>query len=433
MITSYAQNFEDVILWRALKAVERGFYVDIGAQDPVVDSVSLSFYERGWRGVHVEPIASYAAQIRAARPDEEIIEAAVGMGEGPLTFYEFPGTGLSTGDPAIAKQHVEAGLEVREISVPLVALQNILDRNVESEIHWLKIDVEGMELAVIESWGSSPVRPWIVVVESTIPRSAEGSHEGWDPHLQRLGYEFVYFDGLNRFYVSEKHAELKTSFGPGLNYFDEFVLPVSSNSKMLAPMRQELAAREAAIQVRDAEIARLHQHIVDTDDATSRELAHRQAAVEERDAEIARLHQYTVDTDATNARRLAEQQAAIEERKAEIERLNELAHAFRGSTSWRMTALLRAIAGCARAVTRAPMVTQRSLLQHGLLWLRLRPRLEARVRRLVRLMPPVERRLIALARRSLPTIDNPVGGWTLEPDPAVLASWAGKLKVQAVR
>ena len=66
MLTSYAQNFEDVILWRALKDVDRGFYVDIGAQDPITDSVSLCFYEAGWRGVHVEPSPHFAARIRAA-------------------------------------------------------------------------------------------------------------------------------------------------------------------------------------------------------------------------------------------------------------------------------------------------------------------------------------------------------------------------------
>ena len=59
---SYAQNFEDVILWRALKHVKEGFYVDIGAQDPVINSVSLAFYEHGWRGVHVEPHSGYAGQ-----------------------------------------------------------------------------------------------------------------------------------------------------------------------------------------------------------------------------------------------------------------------------------------------------------------------------------------------------------------------------------
>ncbi len=41
MYTSYAQNFEDVMLWRALKHVSNGYYIDIGAQDPSIDSVSL--------------------------------------------------------------------------------------------------------------------------------------------------------------------------------------------------------------------------------------------------------------------------------------------------------------------------------------------------------------------------------------------------------
>lgn len=45
---SYAQNFEDVMLWRALKNVPDGFYIDIGAQDPVKCSVSLGFHLRGW-------------------------------------------------------------------------------------------------------------------------------------------------------------------------------------------------------------------------------------------------------------------------------------------------------------------------------------------------------------------------------------------------
>ena len=47
-LISYAQNFEDVMRWRALKDVKNGFYIDIGAQDPIVDSVSLFFFERGW-------------------------------------------------------------------------------------------------------------------------------------------------------------------------------------------------------------------------------------------------------------------------------------------------------------------------------------------------------------------------------------------------
>ena len=63
---SYAQNFEDVLLWRALRDIEHGFYVDVGAQDPVTDSVSLSFYETWlarcpYRGVAA--IRSKASQV----------------------------------------------------------------------------------------------------------------------------------------------------------------------------------------------------------------------------------------------------------------------------------------------------------------------------------------------------------------------------------
>ena len=62
-IVSYAQNFEDVMLWRALGHVSNGFYIDVGAQHPIIDSVSKAFYEHGWRGVHVEAIPSNAAKV----------------------------------------------------------------------------------------------------------------------------------------------------------------------------------------------------------------------------------------------------------------------------------------------------------------------------------------------------------------------------------
>ncbi len=41
---SFAQNAEDVMLWRALGHVRAGFYIDVGAQDPELDSVTHAFY-----------------------------------------------------------------------------------------------------------------------------------------------------------------------------------------------------------------------------------------------------------------------------------------------------------------------------------------------------------------------------------------------------
>ena len=78
MFISYAQNFEDVILNRALKSVRNGFYIDIGAQEPITHSVSFAFYRQGWRGVHVEPNAVLAEKLRLSRPDEIVLDVAVG-------------------------------------------------------------------------------------------------------------------------------------------------------------------------------------------------------------------------------------------------------------------------------------------------------------------------------------------------------------------
>ena len=93
---SYAQNFEDVMLWRALKHIEKGFYVDVGAQHPVIDSVSKAFYERGWRGIHIEPVPQYAELLRKDRPDETVLQVALGDAEGTLELNVIPETGLST-------------------------------------------------------------------------------------------------------------------------------------------------------------------------------------------------------------------------------------------------------------------------------------------------------------------------------------------------
>jgi FkbM family methyltransferase len=241
---SYAQNFEDVILWRALKHIEHGFYIDIGAQDPVIDSVSLAFYEHGWRGVHIEPTPQYAIQLRATRPDEIIEQVAIGSSEGRMIFYEFSDTGLSTADPEIAMRHQQAGYNVRLTEVPVVSLGVILDKYNHKDVHWLKIDVEGWEKNVLESWYMSAGRPWILIIESTKPRIQEQSYADWEHLVFEKGYSFAYFDGLNRFYVHQDHLELLESFGPPPNIFDNFVLSAQKLSEDRA------AAVEAKTEIR---------------------------------------------------------------------------------------------------------------------------------------------------------------------------------------
>lgn len=362
MFISYAQNFEDVILWRALKHVKNGFYIDVGAQDPIVDSVSKSFYDHGWRGIHAEATQRYADLIREHRPDEQVIQSAIGSGQGPLKFYEIQSTGLSTGDPSIAELHKAEGKTVFESEVEILPLSRLFDMAPNRDIHWLKIDVEGMEQSVIESWGTSDARPWIVVVEATLPNSQTPSHENWEPKLLGFGYSFAYFDGLSRFYVSKSHLELMDKFGPGPNYFDDFTL---ADTTIFVKETRDNALFEKEREAR------------------------REIRALKSDLERVR-HVYAAEAEAHQKTR-------------------DMLDAVLNSSSWRLTAPLRSLVDTSAQLQRAMRkggalhATCRlrqligHLVTHLMLWARRRPRISRAALSVLRQFPALHRRVVLAA------------------------------------
>ena len=128
MIT-YSQNFEDVMLARALSDVKEGFYVDIGAWDPREHSVTFAFYEKGWRGVNVEPNPIYLERLNSERPSDVNLGVAVGECNGIQKFYIIGDTGLSTFDASVAQDHgIQRGYNVQEIDVNVVTLNEIFEK-----------------------------------------------------------------------------------------------------------------------------------------------------------------------------------------------------------------------------------------------------------------------------------------------------------------
>ncbi len=225
MMISYAQNFEDVMLWRALKDVKEGFYIDVGANDPVEMSVTKWFYEQNWTGINIEPSKDYYEKISKDRTRDINLCLGAGNEKGKLTFYNFKNTGLSTTDETIAKRHTAAGFKVEKEEIDIETLCNICDEYANDKIiHFLKIDVEGAEKQVIGGMNFDKYRPWIVVVEATEPLSEVISID-WEEKLFDSGYVQGYFDGLNRFYIcEEKYDDLKDKFRCPPNPFDRYII-----------------------------------------------------------------------------------------------------------------------------------------------------------------------------------------------------------------
>lgn len=253
---SYAQNFEDVMLWRALGHIPSGFYLDVGAAWPDEDSVTKAFYDRGWRGINVEPNPAFHARLVQERPEDTNLMVAVSDHSGFLSMSFIEGTGLSTLQNSVADKHAEEGLAIKRQDVSLTTLTSIAEtyKPASVEINFLKVDVEGLETAVLKSNDWSRFRPWIVLVEATLPMSQVESYEEWEPILLSANYAFVYADGLNRFYVAREHSELLNAFKFPPNVFDGFVQINQQKTTLLRATAAEKRAARAEVAERQAQI-----------------------------------------------------------------------------------------------------------------------------------------------------------------------------------
>src|SRR5258708_7728703 len=186
---SYAQNAEDVVLQRVFADVERGFYIDVGASDPVEDSVTFHFYLHGWHGVNVEPDPDQYERLIAARPRDVNLQAAVGSGEVPIAYF-----------PSAVRGHGTVNAMVAGGRGDTVTLERLFPEHAPPEgVDFLKVDVEGWEAEVLASADWERHRPRIVLVEAVDPEGRP-THEGWEPALLAAGYRLGLFDGVNRFY-----------------------------------------------------------------------------------------------------------------------------------------------------------------------------------------------------------------------------------------
>lgn len=197
-LVSYAPNGEDIVLWRALRHLTPGYFVDVGACDPVVTSITKLFSLRGWRGINIEPLPHLVEMLDADRPDDVNLRMALSDTDGELTLYvvvdDLQRTTLSA---SLAELYRAEGYEIVEQPTPVRTLDGVLAEHPLPRIDFLKIDAEGMEDPIVRGLDLDAHRPLVIVAE-------EGSHQRYEfPQLLAdAGYRETLWDGLNRFFAS---------------------------------------------------------------------------------------------------------------------------------------------------------------------------------------------------------------------------------------
>ncbi|GAA0999390.1 FkbM family methyltransferase [Subtercola frigoramans] len=283
---SFAQNGEDIVLWRALKDITNGVYLDVGANDPTIMSVTRKFYDAGWHGIAIEPNPEYASAFRNERPRDIVYQAVASNIDAPtVDFHLIEGTGLSTLVDDISTEHAEAGWVVRDITVPVISLNSAIEEAglSESDIHFLSIDTEGAEDQVIASLDFTRYRPWILIIEATAPLSTRQVHSTWESRVEDAGYTFQFFDGLSRFYVAnERLDQLGGTVTYSAGILDDYVevgqVTLEAELKSVSDARDEATQRVAELTAR-----------LEEESLRARELARRAESAEKEAARLGRL------------------------------------------------------------------------------------------------------------------------------------------------
>lgn len=219
---SYAQNQEDVMLYRALKHIPKGFYIDVGANDPVEDSLTKAFYDIGWCGINIEPQQDYYELLKQQRPNDTNLNIAISSSQKEIEFYISHIRGWSTTRLSTINEDKKDYFSLTPLIIQALTLDEVIEKNNIQEIHFLKIDVEGAEKDVLLSFSFS-IKPWIIVIEATLQGTNIDNSKEYQDIILHQGYTFAYFDGINNFYISPLHPELLEFFAYPPNVLDDFL------------------------------------------------------------------------------------------------------------------------------------------------------------------------------------------------------------------
>lgn len=194
---SYAQCGEDMIasfVFDALK-IAKPSWLDIGAHHPSHLNNTYTFYERGARGINIEPDPRLFSRFIRERPGDTNLNIGIGPVGGELEFYVMSARTLNTfsGEEARAAAATGRVRIEQTIRLPVRPVNAVLAEHFpNSAPDLLSLDVEGLDIDILRSWDFSRWRPRIACVE-TITYSTGRSGRQKD-EISKLFEDNEYFE-----------------------------------------------------------------------------------------------------------------------------------------------------------------------------------------------------------------------------------------------
>jgi len=195
LFNSYSQKQEDILIGKFFNNKKTGFYIDIGANDPIKMNNTYRFYKIGWRGILIEPHPKKFTKITETRPQDLKLKIGIGLKEGIIPYYEANPDSYSTFSLKEIEHYLKDNIEIINTRQVLIEpLSFILDKYCNKPIDFLSIDTEGFDLDVLKSNNWDKYRPKLICIETDKGKPI-------NEFMKTIGYKESFNNGLNSFFI----------------------------------------------------------------------------------------------------------------------------------------------------------------------------------------------------------------------------------------
>ena len=209
---SYAPDFEDFILFFLFHDVHKGFYIDVGANDPNYFSVTKAFYQRGWNGINIEPLPDKHQLLNKFRHRDINLKLGAGKDEGDAKLFI---QGMNGFDDMSTLYNNKDTNNSKIINIKIKTMTQICKMYVPKgiQIQFCKIDVERSEKDVLLGYDFINYRPKVFCIESLINEKTNiPEYKEWEQILILNDYKFAYKYKINSFYYDKRIKYLREKF-----------------------------------------------------------------------------------------------------------------------------------------------------------------------------------------------------------------------------
>lgn len=189
----YSQNQEETFILEYFKDKATGKFIDIGAYDPFKFSNVRALYEKGWKGVLVEPAPeNYKAIADHYKDDKDIIvlNYAVGTTAGEINFYSCQDA-VSTSDIDHKNKWEAAGVPYQQIKVNQVNVVDFMNEYCK-DIDFLTIDTEATNVELFRA-----IPGWVFEQINMICIEHDLYYDEISQRLEEYGFKTIHLNAEN--------------------------------------------------------------------------------------------------------------------------------------------------------------------------------------------------------------------------------------------